>query len=126
MTTLEMKNGNIFDTWGGMSGAQTTLNILLDEGYGKRKLSLQSVLKLTSTFPAKRFQLYPSKQSLVIGSDADLSNVAVNKTFILKKQDLFYKHPHSPYSGRKFRGRVFSTFVRGRVVYQFEKKVPLK
>ena len=114
---LAMKLGNLNEAWGGISGAQTTLNILLEEGYWKRQLPLEMIVKLTSSNPAKRFNLYPAKGTIKVDSDADLTLIDLQKAFILQKKDLFYRHPHSPFIGKRFRGKVVSTFVEGRCVY---------
>ncbi|WP_226668504.1 allantoinase AllB [Metabacillus litoralis] len=113
-----MKAGNIFEAWGGISGAQTSLNVLLEEGYWKRNVPLETIVKLTATNPAKRFRLYPAKGTIEVGSDADLTIIDLEKSFELKKEHLFYKHQQSPYIGKKFRGQVLYTFVNGDLVYQ--------
>jgi allantoinase len=115
----DMKTGNIFEAWGGISGAQSTLNVLLEEGYFKRNVPLETIVRLTSANPAKRFNLYPGKGSLTVGSDADFTVVDLNQSFYLQRESLLYRHPYSPYTGKKFRGRVISTFLGGRCVYQY-------
>jgi allantoinase len=118
-----MKKGDLFEAWGGISGGQTTMNILLEEGYWKRNIPLEVISKLASTNPAKRFGLYPAKGSLKNGSDADFAIIDLQKEFTLKKEGLFYRHRHSPYLGRKFRGQILATFVSGNCVYQKENNV---
>jgi allantoinase len=113
----ELKEGHFINAWGGISGAQTTLNVLLEEGYWKRNISLETIVRLTATNPAKRFNLYPKKGVLEVGSDADLTIIDLNETFVLKKEDLFYKHQQSPFVGKHFRGKVNYTFVMGNLVY---------
>ncbi|WP_147534825.1 allantoinase AllB [Bacillus marasmi] len=114
---IAMKQGNLFEAWGGISGAQTMINVLLEEGYWKRNISLAVIGRLASTNPAKIFGLYPRKGSLKIGSDADFTIIDIQKSFILEKKDLYYRHPHSPYLGKKFRGQILATFVAGHCVY---------
>jgi allantoinase len=114
----EVTNGDFFKAWGGISGAQSTLNIMLTEGFFYRKLPLEKIVELTSTNPAKLFGLYPHKGIIAIDSDADLTFVNLDESFELKKEDLFYRHQHSPYVGRKFKGRVTTTIVNGNVVFE--------
>ncbi|MBU3180834.1 allantoinase AllB [Clostridium psychrophilum] len=109
---------NIFDVWGGISSAQSTLNVLLEEGYWKRGVKLELISKLTSANPAKRFGIYPSKGKISLGSDADLAIIDINKSFILKKEDLLYKHQVSPFVGRKFRGKVIYTIAGGHKIFE--------
>lgn len=110
-------DGNIFQAWGGISGAQTTLNVLMTEGYHKGRLSLEAVVRLTSTAAARRFKLFPQKGVVAVGSDADLVLLDVDASFSLEKDDLFYRHKHSPYIGRSFQGQVISTICQGNLVY---------
>lgn len=114
----EITNGDFFRAWGGISGAQSTLNIMLTEGYYKRNLPLQKIVELTSTNPAKLFGLYPHKGIIAVDSDADLVIVNLKECFELKKEDLFYRHQQSPYEGRTFKGKVTTTIVNGNVVFE--------
>lgn len=109
----EMKTDvNFFKVWGGISGCQSTLPLLLTEGYHRRGLALSTIAAVTSAFVARRFSL-PGKGHLAVGADADLALVDLNGTFVLQSAHLFYRHQHSPYVGRALRGRVVRTLVRG-------------
>ncbi|MFC5588150.1 allantoinase [Sporosarcina soli] len=108
---------NYFEGWGGISGAQSTLNILLTEGYFKRNLPLEKIVALTATNPAKLFGL-ENKGTIAEGYDADLAIVNLEESFELKNEDLFYRHQHSPYVGMTFKGKVQSTIVNGEVVFE--------
>lgn len=109
--------GNFFEGWGGISGAQSTLNILLTEGYFKRNLPLEKIVALTATNPAKLFGL-SNKGTIAVDYDADLTLVNLNESFELKNEDLFYRHQHSPYVGMTFKGNVKTTIVNGEVVFE--------
>ncbi|MCP8967669.1 allantoinase [Ectobacillus ponti] len=114
----EVQNGDFFRAWGGISGAQSTLNILLTEGHHERQMPLEQIARLTAANPAKLFGLYPRKGIIAAGSDADLTIVNLNESFTLKREDLLYRHQQSPYIGRTFTGAVKMTIVNGRVVYE--------
>jgi allantoinase len=115
----EMKQGNIWQAWGGISGVQTTLPILLDEAVHGRGLELPRLVSLTAGNPARRFGLYPRKGALLPGlSDADLTLVELEGEWILGQADLHTRWPISPFIGRTFRGRVVATLVRGVTVYR--------
>lgn len=107
---------NFFEGWGGISGAQSTLNILLTEGHFKRNLPLEKIVALTAANPAKLFGL-TTKGTIAVNYDADLTLVNLKESFVLKNEDLFYRHPHSPYAGMTFKGKVKSTIVGGTVVF---------
>ncbi|HEX5689416.1 MAG TPA: amidohydrolase family protein, partial [Roseiflexaceae bacterium] len=74
--------------------------------------------RLTSANPARLFGIYPRKGSLRPGADADIAIVDPNEEWTVREADLFARHKHSPYLGRKLRGHVRTTLVRGRVVYR--------
>ncbi len=111
------RGGDFFAAWGGISGAQTTLAVLLTEGYHRRGLPLSRIAALTATNPARRFGLFPRKGQIAPGADADLVVVDLDRKWRLAADDLFYRHRQSPYVGRLFRGAVVTTISRGRVVY---------
>ncbi|MFC5588971.1 allantoinase [Sporosarcina soli] len=116
-TSMKTITDNYFEGWGGISGAQSTLNIMLTEGYFKRNLPLEKIVALTATNPAKLFGL-STKGTIAVGYDADLALVNLNESFELKKEDLFYRHQHSPYVGMTFKGKVKTTIVGGQVVFE--------
>jgi len=114
----EVLDGDYFKAWGGISGGQSTLNVMLTEGYVKRNLPLEKIVALTATNPAKLFGLYPQKGTIAVESDADLAIVDLNERFVLEKEDLFYRHKQSPYVGKEFIGNVKTTIVNGQVVFE--------
>jgi allantoinase len=115
----EMKTDrNFFKVWGGISGGQHTLPLLLTEGHVQRDLALPLLSRLLSFNVAQRFGLPPQKGEIKIGADADFALVDLRREFTVRKRDLFYRHRQSPYVGRKLRGRVVQTLVRGRTVFK--------
>lgn len=110
--------GDIWQAWGGIAGVQTTLPILLTEGYRRRGLSLWTLTRLVAGNPARIFGLAPRKGAIRVGADADLALVDLDAEWELRADDLFTRHRLSPFLGRRFRGRVRRTLVRGTVVYR--------
>lgn len=111
-----MKSGDdFFRAWGGISGCQSLLNATLDFGLSSG-LNLQSIAALVSGNVAKRFGL-AGKGRIEVGSDADFAFVELDSEFTLNEEDLFYRHPTSPYVGRTFRGKSVRTMLRGRTVF---------
>ena len=111
-----MKEGDdAFSVWGGISGCQTLLATLLQEG-SARGLTPVAVAALTATAAATRFSL-PGKGALEPGRDADLALVDLGVTTSLEAGELLYRHPQSPFVGRTLRGRMMRTLVRGRTVF---------
>ena len=112
----QLKGGDFLSAWGGIASCQTTLPVLLEEGFGRRGVELPRIASVTSAGAAARFRL-AGKRGLEIGSDADLALVDLGETWTLEADDLLYRHRLSPYVGRTLRGRVVQTIVRGRAVF---------
>ncbi len=113
----ERGSEDIWAAWGGISGVQTMLPLLLHEGVHQRGMSLPLVARLTSANPARIFGLGPSKGSLRPGADADCVILEPDAEWEVTPELLYARHSHSPFLGRRLRGRVRTTLVRGRVVY---------
>ncbi|MGO4106707.1 allantoinase [Paenibacillus sp. YAF4_2] len=109
-----------FEAWGGIAGAQSSLELMLDEGWVKRQIPLHQLSELLSAGPAKRFGLYPQKGLIAEGADADLVLVDPNRSYTLTSEQLWQRHQVSPYIGREFTCKVTTTLVRGITVYSEE------
>lgn len=110
-------DANFFSVWGGISGCQSTLHVLLTDGHARRGLPLTTIAALLSENVARRFRP-PQKGRIAVGMDADVALVDLAQQFTLTSGELFYRHRHSPYVGRAFNGRVVRTLVRGTTVFQ--------
>jgi len=120
----EMKESDsFFAVWGGISGCQSLLQLLLTDGYSARDLPLMDIARVTSSYVARRFGLLPQKGSLEVGADADITLVDLENSTVLRREDLFYRHKQSPYIGKIMNGRIVRTVVRGMTVYRDEKIV---
>jgi allantoinase len=108
---------NFFQIWGGISGCQSLLSLLLIEGYAARNLPLPLLASLTAEAVARRFSI-SRKGRLAVGADADMVLVDLQAQSVLQAEDLYYRHRHSPYTGRRLRGQVVQTLVRGVTVYK--------
>jgi allantoinase len=114
-----MKTGDdFFAIWGGISGCQHLLPLLLSAGRLERGLPIEMVVALLSANVAQRFGLPARKGRIAIGADADLALVDLAGETEIRAEALLYRHRHSPYLGRRLRGRVRRTLVRGRTVWR--------
>ncbi|WNS40883.1 allantoinase [Paenibacillus sp. MMS20-IR301] len=108
---------SFFEAWGGISGAQSSLELMFHEGVQKRGLPVTQMSALLSALPARRFGLEHRKGSIAEGMDADLVLLDPHAAYTLQAEDLLYRHKHSPYAGMTLSCRVQATICRGKVVY---------
>ena len=99
----------------GAPGIETLLTILYSEGVGKGRITLERMVDLLATTPARRFGL-GSKGALEVGRDADivLFDPAARRT--IRATDLHHTSDYTPYEGLSVEGAVRDVFVRGRAV----------
>lgn len=107
---------DFFALWGGVSGCQSTLQLLLAEGHTERNVNLSTIARTVSTNVAQRFGM-SAKGEIAAGFDADLVLVDMKERTRLAASDLLYRHQVSAYVGQRLRGRIVRTLVRGITVY---------
>jgi dihydroorotase len=99
----------------GIVGLETALPLtlaLVDEGV----LSLESAVDKLSTAPAKAFSL--DKGTLAVGADADVAIVDQQEQWEVDPAKFYSKSRNTPFAGWKVKGRVTTTIVGGRVVFE--------
>lgn len=104
---------NFFRVWGGISGCQHLLPLLLD---AREKISRPEIARLTSESVAERFRI-SAKGGVEVGKDADLTLVDLTATETVQAGALHYRHRHTPYLGRQLRGRTVRTLLRGQTIF---------
>jgi allantoinase len=112
---LKDTGGDHFAAWGGIPGAQTLLTLLHTEAVA-RELPLDHLARLLAAAPARRFGLAPSKGALTPGADADLVLLDPAAEWTLAREHLLDRHRLSPFIGRRLRGRVVRTVLRGHTI----------
>ena len=114
----EMKTAaNFFEVWGGISGCQHLLPLLINTTHGAGAvMSRERLIELTSTAVAARFRI-PNKGAIAPGNDADLTLVDEGVTEQITRDSLRYRHKQSAYVGLGLLNRVVRTILRGQTVY---------
>ncbi len=100
----------------GLPGVETMFPLLYTEGVGKGRFSLNHLVRLASTNPAKIFGMYPQKGEIAEGSDADLVVLDPNKKLTLHAKDLQTNCDWSPFEGWQLEGYPHTTISRGKIV----------
>ena len=94
-STRDLKQGGDFrKMWGGISGCQSTRQLLLALG-----IEPQHVAAVTSTNVARRFRI-ASKGDIAPGFDADMWLVDVGHQDMVRKDDLLYRNRFSAHEGQ--------------------------
>jgi len=112
------ERGDIWDVWGGVAGVQFTLAALLTEGVHRRGLGESALARLLAGAPARLLGIADRKGAIRAGLDADLALVDPEREWTVTARELEARNGVSAYLGRRFRGKVVRTIVRGRTVYR--------
>jgi dihydropyrimidinase len=99
----------------GAPGIETLLAILYSEGVAKGRVSLERLVDLLATTPARLFGL-ERKGAIEVGRDADLVLFDPTAHRTLHAADLHHTSDYTPYEGFEIDGAVRRVFVRGRPV----------
>ncbi|MDX3849211.1 dihydroorotase family protein [Streptomyces sp. AK02-01A] len=115
-STLRQKRaGDIWDVPFGLPGLDTTMALLLDAA-ARGHLAYEDVTRVYSEAPARIYGLWPRKGRLAAGADADLALVDPDAERTLRDEDMLSKAGWTPFHGRRVRGRVVRTYLRGRLI----------
>ncbi|MDD2716006.1 MAG: dihydropyrimidinase [Candidatus Wallbacteria bacterium] len=116
------------DKWGkdfrklyfGLPGVETILPILYTFGVDKGLLSLQDLVRLTSSNAARIYGLSRNKGWIQVGFDADLVLFDPEESWQLRQTGLHMACDFNPYEGLRMKGRVKKVIRAGRLVVSDE------
>jgi dihydropyrimidinase len=100
----------------GMPGVETMLPLAHTCGVGAARFSLNRLVQVCCTNPAKLFGLYPNKGTLAVGADADVVVFDPDRKVTLSHKNLQTNCDWSPFEGFELKGYPAVTLSRGRVV----------
>jgi dihydropyrimidinase len=100
----------------GFPGIQERLALFCSAAIQAPKLTINQVVDLLSTTPARLFGLFPKKGTLAVGSDADMIVFDPRADQVLSKSIGLSRADFSPYEGMKVRGAPWLVIQRGRVI----------
>jgi dihydroorotase len=105
----------------GIVGLETALSLtlaLVDEGI----LTMESAVEKLATAPARAFSL--DAGTLAVGAPADLAIVDPHMQWEVDPSRFRSKSRNTPFAGWKVKGRVTTTIVSGRMVFELEHPEP--
>jgi dihydropyrimidinase len=100
----------------GMSNLETLVPMLYSEGVVKRRISLERMVELVATNPAKIFGLYPRKGAILEGADADLVVFDPNAKVVVRASEMHSRADYDPFEGFEVTGWPRATISRGEVL----------
>jgi dihydropyrimidinase len=101
---------------GGAPGVETRIPLLFSHGVGAGRLTLNQLVAVCATTPARLFGLYPRKGTIAVGSDADLVLFHPTWERTISQAMLHQQVDYTPYEGWPVRGYPHTVLSRGRVV----------
>ena len=104
--------------YNGIPGTQFMIPYLVSEFLCRDRISIDTLVKITSANAARRYGLYPRKGSMNIGSDADFVIIDLNEEYLVNEKELLCKGKYSPFEGFRFKGNIKRTILRGNTVFR--------
>jgi allantoinase len=118
--------GDFLRAWGGIASLELSLAAVwtarrastLERGEpSTSSRDLVSIARWMSEAPARLAGLHARKGRIGLGCDADLVVWDPSAEWTVEPSRLQQRHKLTPYAGRRLRGRVHTTFVRGLCVW---------
>ena len=112
----KLAQGDFRTAWGGIASLSAALPVMWTEA-SKRGFGLTDIERWMAAGPAKLAGFAKQKGKIAVGFDADFVVFEPEAKFILSEEHLHYRHKISPYLGKRLRGAVRETYVRGQCVF---------
>ena len=100
----------------GVNGIESRLSILWEKGVHAGKMTPERFVALTSSSPAKIFNVYPDKGKIAVGSHADIVIWSPQGTKTISKESHNLKTDFNIFEGQTCHGLPDTVIVQGRVV----------
>jgi dihydropyrimidinase len=107
----------------GGPGIENRLQMIHHFGVGEGRITLNRMVELLSTNPAKLFGLYPRKGTIAVGSDADIVIFDPRKKVTISASTHHSKVDYSLFEGTEVVGSPEVVLLRGNVLVEGNKLV---
>ena len=119
---VEKTTGSIWSDYGGVPGVELLLPFVMSEGVGSGRLSLWRAVQLLTEGPAQIHAL-AGKGAITAGADADLVVFDPEERWTVRAAELHTRQRYTPFEGMQLQGRVRCTYLRGEMVFEWERGV---
>src|SRR3954451_275647 len=102
----------------GAPGLEDRLRMIHHFGVNEGRISLNRMVELLATNPAKLFGLYPRKGTIAPGSDADIVMFDPNRKTVISAASMHGNQDYTLYEGTEVSGDVDVTMIRGTIVVE--------
>jgi allantoinase len=109
--------GDFLRAWGGIASLELSLAAVWSAA-SARGIRIERVAEWLCAAPARLAGLDRTTGRIAEGMAADLIAWDPDETFDVDPARLRQRHKCTPYAGRRLKGRVVETYVRGRLVYR--------
>jgi len=114
----ELGRGNFSKIPNGCPGIEDRIMVLYTKGVLEGRFSLNRLIEITATNPAKIFGLYPRKGTIAVGSDADLVIFDPNKEHTISSKTHHMNIDYNLYEGMTMKGMPRTVLLRGNVIIE--------
>jgi allantoinase len=111
-----LDDGSFKTAWGGIASLSLALPLMWTEA-SQRGFTLTDLTRWMAEAPARLAGCSARKGRIAEGFDADFVIFEPEAEFVVTEDRLYYRYPVSPYLGKKLRGVVKATYLRGQPVF---------
>jgi allantoinase len=111
-----LDEGSFKTAWGGIASLSLALPIMWTEA-SRRGFTLADITRWMAAAPARLAGCSARKGRIAEGCDADFVVFDPEAEFVVTEDRLYYRYPISPYLGKKLRGAVKATYLRGQLAF---------
>jgi dihydroorotase len=108
---------SVWNAKSGFVGVETSAPLMLT-AVQQGKISMEQYANLASEGPARTYGLWPTKGSLMPGSDADITIARLGDSKLISRTQLHSRAALTPFLGASVSGTITHTIVRGHLAWQ--------
>ena len=114
----KLMTDNFSKTPGGLPGLETSLPLMATYGVDAGRISWMDLVRMMVVNPARIYNLWPRKGTLLPGSDADIVLYDPHKAWTIAQDNLHNTTGYTPFEGVPASGSVITTVRRGEILVE--------